>query len=73
MYMCICVCICVYMCIYVYIYIYIYSPSSRLGKMINKDNRKRNDEDNAKNQLERSHKRMKTYKQSEDIQIQTYI
>ena len=56
-----------------YIYIYIYSPSSRLGKMINKDNRKRNDEDNAKNQLERSHKRMKTYRQSEDIQIQTYI
>ena len=51
----------------------IYSPSSRLGKMINNDNRKKNDEDNAKNQLERSHKRMKTYKQSEDIQIQTYI
>ena len=41
--------------------------------MINNDNRKKNDEDNAKNQLERSHKRMKTYKQSEDIQIQTYI
>ena len=53
--------------------LFVWDTPSRLGKMINNDNRKKNDEDNVKNQLKRSHKRMKTYKQSEDIQIQTYI
>ena len=43
---------------YIYIYIYIYSPSSRLGLIITNDNHKLKNEDNVKNQLERSHKGM---------------
>ena len=37
----------------------IYSPSSRLGLIITNDNHKLKNEDNVKNQLERSHKGMK--------------
>ena len=37
----------------------IYSPSSRLGLIITNENHKLKNEDNVKNQLEKSHKGMK--------------